>query len=179
MITASDLPWRLSVTAGSAGNSMPSTPAGSLGKYISTTAWDQVTLQNNLFDNVSGDENLALDQEYRCVFVYNAHPTLTLYTPAIHLDSQTAGGADITIGLDPTANSQLGSSSAQAVAIAGEDSAPAGVTFTAAATSRATGLFFPDLAPGYCRAVWLKRAATNSPPLNPDQFVVALTGDTE
>lgn len=177
-IVASDLLWKLSVKTGSAGNSTAGTPAGSLGKYISTTAWDQNTLANNLFDVVTGEENLAAESEYRCVFIHNAHATLTLQTPVVYIDSQVSGGADVTIGVDPAAATAIGSASAQAASVTDENTAPAGVTFSGAAVSRATGLPLSDLAPGYCRAVWVKRTTTNSAALDNDGFTLAVSGDT-
>ncbi len=41
-----------------------------------------------------------------------------------------------------------------------------------------TGLALGDLLPGYCRAVWIRRTATNSAPIDADGFTLAVTGDT-
>lgn len=176
-IVAADLPWKLSVKTGSAGNSTAGTPAGSLGRYISTTVWDQESLANNLFDDVSGAENLAGEDEFRCVFVHNAHATLTLQSAVVYLSDQVAGGADVTIGVDPTAASAIGAASDQAVSVVDENTAPAGVTFSAP-TTRENGLSLGDIDAGECRAVWVKRTTTNSAALNSDGFTIAVSGDT-
>lgn len=177
-IVAGDLLWKLSVTSGSAGNTTVGTPAGSLGKYISTTLWDQGTLDNNLFDDVSGAENLAEESEYRCVFVHNNHATLTLQSAVVYIDSQVSGGAVVTIGVDTTAASAIGSASTQAVTIANEDTAPSGVTFFNTAISRATGLAMGDINPGFCKGVWIKRETANTIAMSADGVTVAVSGDT-
>jgi hypothetical protein len=57
-ISQAELVWRYSTTAGAAGNTTASTAAGSLGKYISTTAWAG-GVANDLFDDITGAENAA------------------------------------------------------------------------------------------------------------------------
>lgn len=94
-IQSSDIKMRLSIKTGSAGNSLAqSDPNASLGKYISTTDIADNTL-NNLFDNVTGDENALGDVEYRCVFFYNAHGSLSLETPKVWIGGKrcTADGS--------------------------------------------------------------------------------------
>jgi hypothetical protein len=77
-ITTSDLLFKLSIKTGSAGNSAAQPdPNASLGKYISTTQLSGTAL-NNLFDDVSGDENAGLDVEYRAIFIHNNHGSLAL-----------------------------------------------------------------------------------------------------
>ena len=58
-ITATDILFKFSVVA-AAGNTTAGTAATSLGDQISTTQITDATL-NNLFDDVSGDENAASD----------------------------------------------------------------------------------------------------------------------
>ena len=59
-IVAGDILFKFSVKTGSAGDSTAGNAGGSLGKYIPTTEITDATL-NNLFDDVSGDENAASD----------------------------------------------------------------------------------------------------------------------
>ena len=69
-IVAGDIKIKLSIKSGSAGNSLAQGDINaSLGKYISTTEPVSAT-GNNLFDNVTGGENLASGVEYRCIFVH-------------------------------------------------------------------------------------------------------------
>lgn len=177
-IVNTDIVYRLSVKTGAAGNTTASTPAGSLGKYISTSALDLVVTLNNLFDDVSGDENAASDVEYRCIFVLNDHATLTLQSPVVAwIAAEVAGGADIAIGLDPAGVVAKGSAGAQAATIATEQDAPAGVAFTSP-TTKGAGLAIGDIAPGYCQAIWVRRTATNSAAVNNDGVTLRVEGDT-
>lgn len=175
-IVASDIKLKLSVKTGSAGNSTAGTPAGSLGKYISTTEISAVAL-NNLFDDVTGDENAASDVEYRCVFVHNAHATLTLLGAVVWLDAEVAGGTAAAISVDTTAASAIGATAAQAKEIADEGTAPTSQTFSSP-TTKATGLAIGDIPAGSCRAVWVRRTAANTAALDNDGFTLAVAGDT-
>lgn len=176
-IAATDILQKLSVKTGTAGNSVAGTPNGSLGKYVSTTQITDATL-NNLFDDVTGDENAALESEYRCYFVHNAHATLTYIQPKVWISSQVAGGADASIAIDSTAASALAASAAQALEVLNEDTAPTGLAFSAP-TTKATGLALGDLGPGQVRAIWVKRTTTNSAALNNDGVTIMVEGDTQ
>lgn len=173
-ISASDLKIRYSVKTGSAGDSTSGTGAGSLGKYISTT---DVPAGAGLFDDVSGAENAASTVDYRCVFALNTHATLTLQSAVAYLSAQVSGGTDCAIAVDNIAASAKGSSSAQAAEIANETAAPSGVGSYSAPTTAGTGLALGDLAPGQCRAIWVRRTATNSS-AQADGCTVAISGDT-
>lgn len=176
-IVDADIKIRLSTTAGSAGNTLAQgNPNLALGKYISTTDFVDAT-KNNLFDTVSGDENVASVVDYRCLFVYNSHPTLTWQGGKVWVPTEVPGGVSVAIGLDPTAASAVGSAGAQALTIANETTAPAGVTFSTP-TTKAAGLTIGDLAPGQCRAFWVRRTANNSAAVNDDGFTFQAQGDT-
>jgi hypothetical protein len=178
-IAASDLLYKLSIKTGTAGNqSAQPDPNQSLGKYISTT--ELATANgglNNLFDDVSGDENAASDVEYRLIFIHNAHATLTLQNAVVWLQSEVAGGANIAISVDTTAASAVGSASAQAKEVADESTAPTSQTFSSP-TTKATGLALGNIGPGQVRGIWIRRTATNSAALNNDGVVLRIEGDT-
>lgn len=175
-IESSEILYKYSVKTGAAGNSQSGTAAGSLGKYISTS---QITTGqlNNLFDDITGDENAASDDEYRCIFVHNSDPALTLQSAKLWISSEVGGGADCSIAVSGTAASAIGASAAQAEEIADEDTVPTGPSFTAP-TTKATGISVGDVAAGYCRGIWIKRLATNSAALNNDGVTVRVEGDT-
>lgn len=175
-IVAGDLLWKFSVKTGAAGNSTASNGASSLGKYISTSAWAGGVL-HDLFDVVTGDENAASDVEYRCVFIHNNHATLTWQNAVVWIASQVAGGAAIAIGVDPAAASAIGSAGAQAAEIATEGDAPAGVSFTAP-TTKGAGLSLGNIAPGECRAIWIRRTAANTAAQSADGATLQIEGDT-
>ena len=175
-IVAGDILFKFSVKTGTAGNSTVGTADGSLGKYISTTQITDATL-NNLFDNVSGDENAASDVEYRCIFVHNAHATLTWQSVVCWLSAEVAGGANAAIAIDGVAASAIADTVAQADEVADEGTAPTGEAFSSP-TTKATGLSIGDLAAGNCRAIWIRRSATNSAALDNDGGTIKCEGDT-
>jgi hypothetical protein len=149
-----DISVRLSTKSGSAGDSLPSSPADSLGKYLSTTPLSDGGL-HNLFDAVSGVEAAAGDVEYRCLFVLNEAAD-SMLSVKVWIESQVAGGADIALGLDPAGASDRGDSSAQAATIADESAAPSGVTFSLP-TGEGSALSVGDVAADECFAIWVRR----------------------
>ena len=176
-ITATDILFKFSVVA-AAGNTTAGSAATSLGDQISTTQITDATL-NNLFDDVSGDENAASDVEYRCIFVHNAHATLTWQSVVVWLSAEVAAGANAAIAIDDLAASAIGAAVAQADEIANENTAPgAGVGAFSSPTTKATGLSLGNIAAGYCRAVWVKRSAANTAALDNDGVTVRCEGDT-
>lgn len=177
-IVANDILFKLSIKTGEAGNSAAQPDVNeSLGKYISTTEITDATL-NNLFDDVSGDENVAEEDEYRCIFVHNAHATLTWQGVKVWLSAEVEGGADITIAIDNEEDSPIGQAALQADDVADEDTAPDAVGAFSGPTTKATGLELGDIAPGYCRAIWVKRTTTNSAALDEDGVTIRCEGDT-
>jgi hypothetical protein len=177
-ITSANFKWKLSIKTGAAGNSASSTPAGSLGKYISTTEITDASL-HNIFDVVSGDENAASDIEYRCIFLHNDHATLTLEGAVVWLSAEVSGGAAIAIAIDDLPDSAIGASDAQADEIADESTAPgAGVGSFSSPVTKGTGLALGDIAPGYCRAIWIRRSAANTVAVNNDGATIKCEGDT-
>lgn len=175
-ILPSELEWRLSVASGPGGSAAQPDPNLSLGGFASSTQLASATL-HNLFDRITGEENVASDAEYRCLLLHNADTALTLTAPRVWVSGQTTGGASGAIGVDPTAASPLASASAQALSVAGEDTAPAGVVFSAP-TTKASGLSLGNLGPGQVKAIWVRRTAANTPALAGDGVTVNVEGDT-
>lgn len=177
-ITSTDILFKLSEPGASSGNYSPQAdPNASLGRYMSDTEITDATL-NNLFDNISGDENAAEDVEYRCFFIHNSHSSLTLLTPKVWIYSEVAGGADATIGLDPSGVTDAGYALDQAVYVATESDAPSGVAFSYP-TVKASGLSPADIGPDQCLAIWVKRTATNSSAKDNDGVTIRIEGDTQ
>lgn len=178
-ITSTDLLYKFSVKTGAAGNSTAGTAAGSLGKYISTTQITDATL-NNLFDDVTGDENAASAVvDYRCIFIHNAHASLAWQSPVVWISAETANGVDCAIATDNTAASAIGSASAQAAEIATETTTPTGVSAFSGPTSKATGLSLgASIAAGSCKAIWIRRTSANRAALDNDSVTVRCEGDT-
>ena len=163
-ITSADIDWFLS------GGAANSDPDASLGGAQSSTAWAG-GVANDLFDDISGNENADSDVEYRCVYVENGHATLTAQSSVLYISAETAGGADIAIGLDPAGVDGT------ATTIADEDTAPVGVTFTAP-TTEGTGLSIGDLTPGQSQAIWIRRTAANTSAVASDGATLTFKCDT-
>lgn len=174
-IVGSDILTKYSVVA-AAGNTTASGASTSLGDQISTTAWAGGSV-NDLFDNISGAENAASTVDYRCIFVHNNNGANTYENVVAYLSAEVAGGASIAIGVDPTAASAIASASAQAVTIANETTAPAGVTFSSPTTIGA-GISLGNIPSGQCRAIWFRRTAANTSALSADGVTLAISGDT-
>ena len=175
-ITASDILFKLSVTSGSAGNSTSGTVAGSLGKYISTTQITDNSL-DNLIASFSGTENANSTVKYKCFFIHNAHATLTAQSVVAYLSAEASGGASAAIGVDTTAASAIGSASSQALTIADENTAPAGVSFSSPTTA-GTGISVGNIAAGSCRAVWVRATAANTSAKDSDGVTISVQLDT-
>lgn len=175
-ITSSDVVFYYSIKTGAAGDSGAGTAGGSLGKYVSQTA--AAAGANGLFDDISGAENAASTVDYRCVFIRNNHATLTATSVTVYLSAEVGGGASIAIALDNVATSAKGSSSAQADQIANETTAPTAVGSFSSPTTDGTGLSVGSLAPGQVKAIWVRRTAANSSPLNSDGVTLGYSLDT-
>lgn len=175
-ITATDIQFRGSVTA-AAGNTTVKGAAGtSLGDQITSDQLVDATL-NNLFDDVTGDQNAASQVDYQCMFVYNAHASLTWQTVVAWLSAEVAGGTSIAIGADTTAASAVGSASAQAVTIASKTTAPAGVSFSAP-TTKGTGIALGNIPNGQVKGIWVRRTAANTAAVDSDGATIRCEGDT-
>jgi hypothetical protein len=131
-------------------------------------------VQNNIWDNVSGPESSAGDVEYRCIYVYNNHATLTLQNAKAWLAQLTASGDDeIDIGLGTTA---VGTGDEQLVG--SEQTAPTGVTFSRPTTSGA-GLVIGDIAPGQHKAIWIRRTVNaGASAYTTNNYIVQVDGES-
>jgi hypothetical protein len=176
-ITSGEILLKYSVTTGSAGNSTAGTANGSLGKYISTTAWAGGAA-NDLFDDISGAENAASTVDYRCIFVHNSNASNSLQNAVVYLSAEVAGGASIAVAADSTAASALGSASAQALTVASETTAPAGPLTFSSPTTVGTGVSLGTIPSGQVKAFWVRRTAANSAALSADGVTIAVSGDT-
>lgn len=183
-IASTDLLYKYSVVSGSAGNTVAAGAAGSyLGKYISTTQIVDATL-DNLFPDITGDENAASNVDYQCIFIHNNHATLTLQNAVVWLAAIVAGGANNALSVDPTAASAVGSASVQALTIANKNTAPVSTGVSPAAlvftspTTKSAGLAMGNIGPGQVRGIWVQRSATNSAAQNNDGCTIRVEGDT-
>lgn len=177
-VTSSDIQRRLTTKSGAAGDTLTSTPGGSLGKYVSTTLLVNASL-HNLFDLVTGEENLLMEDEFRCLALLNNHGSSSMQNTRAFLVSQGAGGVNFEIGADTNSSTPKGQSAAQFVEIADEDTAPAGVAFSAP-TTYATGVTLGGgtIAAGSVAGLWIRRIAQNSASLAGDTVKLRVQWDS-
>lgn len=113
-------------------------------------AKSSVALSGNLFADITYAQAVAGRTVYRCVYVGNAHATITADDVRAWLSVNTPGTAtNIDIGVGAAAVNGT------ETAIASETVAPDGVTFGPAATGDAA-VMLGDMAPGQFRALWLR-----------------------
>jgi hypothetical protein len=188
-IVSTDILYMLAAPGASAGNTVAGTVGDSWGNYISSTQMSSTPL-DNLFTDITGAENAASQVDYACIFILNntSSGNSMLNTVAwLPLSLYVAGGANITVAGDTFAATAKGTGAQQAVKITSSTAAPAGVsgfvsptnTQPTAANSYVNGIQLGTIAPGFCRAVWIKRSATNSPPVNNDGFTIQTSFDTQ
>jgi hypothetical protein len=178
-ITSADLEFRFSNPQASAGNQLAQAdPAASLGGYLATTVWAGGVL-HDLFAAVSGQANLDLTVDYRCLFIVNKHPSLTWTAAKVWFVTQQSGGCSLALGVDPTSAKALDTAApaVQAVKTVDPYTAPAGVTFSTP-TSSGSGLSLGNIPPGCARAFWLRRTAFNTPALAGDNTTIRVEGNT-
>ena len=165
-IVAGDIDYHLS---GGAGNTDPS---ASLGGVISTTQITDASL-HNVFDVVSSAEASAGDTEYRCIYVKNAHGSLTLQNAKVWIETQTPSG-DTSVEIALAGEGVNGT----AETIANESTAPSGESFSAPA-SEGAGLTIGDIPAGQSQAIWIKRiVSATASAYSSDSVVIRVKGDT-
>jgi hypothetical protein len=166
-ITSGEIEYRLS---GGAANSDVNASLGGAKSSVAVTD----NTDNNLFDDVTGAEHTAGDVEYRCIYVHNADGALTLTSAVVWIQSDTSGAdSDLSIAVGTAAVNGTEQT------VANESTAPSGVSWSDAATSRATGLALGNLPPGEHKAVWIRRTiSAGSTPQAGDTGSVQAGGDT-
>ncbi|MCQ9378810.1 hypothetical protein [Methyloversatilis sp. XJ19-49] len=164
-IISTDIKYRLS---GGASNTDPN---ASIGGIKSST--EIGTGLHNLFDVVGSAETTAGDTEYRCFYAHNGHGSLTLENAVVFIQSNTpSGDTSVEIGVGAAAVNGT------ETAVADESTAPAGVTFFAAANLGAA-LSLGNLPAGQHRAVWVKRiVGAGAAAYTDDQATIRIQGDT-
>lgn len=160
-IVASDIVYRLS---GGAANADPLLSIGGAKSSVAASA--------TIFDDVSSAEAVAGDVEYRLVYVHNAHATLSYQAAAIWIQTQTpSASTDVAIGL-----AAAGLNGTE-TAVANENTAPAGVTFSAPSTFGA-GLVLGTIPPGQHYGVWERRTVNAGAASASDSFTLRVQGDS-
>lgn len=152
------------------GGASNSDPAASIGGAKSSTAWTGGTL-HDLFPVITGDDNANEVVDYRGIYLQNNHGSLTWESVMAWISAQTAGGADIAIGL---ADEGL---SATMETLANANTAPSGVSFSAP-TTKGAGLSIGNMASAAYIGIWIRRTATDSAAIDNDGATLSFEGDT-
>jgi hypothetical protein len=158
-IVQADIEYRLS---GGAANADPDLSLGGA-KSSSLAPLDQ-------FDDVNSTESAAGDTEYRCLYVHNDHPTLTLQNAVIWIVSNTSGNR-IAIGLGTSAINGVEQT------VANENTAPSAVSFSQPA-SKGAGLALGSIPPGEHKAFWVRRLIAAATGASNDTYQFRVEGDT-
>lgn len=131
---------------------------GSLPTTNQSNAFTVTNIKNNLFDDVLKIDALNGAIDYRCVYLYNSHPTEAFLQVGVYgygsSGNPAAAGDLFYVGADP-AGAGNGSSSGVAATIANENAAPAGVSFSSPIIT--SPLILGAIQPGEARALWLRR----------------------
>ena len=149
----------------------------SLGGVISSTEVTSAQL-HNLFDKVTGDESSAGDIEYRAIAVKNTNATLTWENVKAYISANTAGGDDISIGIETPSSNAI-------QVIGNESTAPTAIDFSAPA-DRANGIACTgegdavgEIAAGNWVGIWVKRnVPAETSAVDNNSATIAVSGDT-
>ena len=157
-IASGDISFRLS---GGASNAVALSSLGGVKSSTSALA--------TIFDDTSGAESLAGDVEYRCIYI---HVAVACASAKVWISANTpSANTDVAIGLGTSALN----GTEQTVEF--EDTAPAGVTFSAAANLGAA-IDLGAMTAGSSRALWIRRTVNvNTPALMGDGFTLRVEAE--
>jgi hypothetical protein len=161
-ILSTDIVFRLS---GGASNTLPAASLGGAKSSVPAAA--------TIFDSVTGAESNGGDVEYRCMYVHNAHGSLTLDNAVAWVQSDTTSASTI-IAVGVGSSAMNGTEQT----VANEDTAPTSITFLPA-VNKAGGTALGSIPPGQSRALWLRRTVTAGATVSAsDPFTIRVEGDT-
>jgi len=167
-------------TGASSHDAAQTDPDASLGNYRASSNITSGS-DNNLFDDVSGDEASSGDTEYRAVGFLNNHGSLTLSNIKVWISADTGNGED-DISFDVEVPS-VSETTGAIQTIADESTAPTGLGGWSDATSKATGKAAPgsggDLAAGDWFGIWWRRViSASASAATAESCTVRVEGDT-
>lgn len=178
-ILPTEVRWYLSSPSASSGYTQIGQPGNSLGKWMSTTQIEQNIPVDDLFLDISGAQNLALQVDYQCLFVANFTTSGdNMRNPWVWMPSMfyTPDGANMFLAVDPIGPQLYNGSTQQAQVINSNTTMPVVTAwYGVSPTYNPGGLLIPDIPPGYACAVWIQRNATNCPALTPQSLSLQVT----
>jgi hypothetical protein len=161
-IASTDIQYRLS---GGASNAVPAVSLGGAKSSVAAAA--------TIFDSVSGAESAAGDVEYRCVYVHNAHGSLSLDNAVAWVQSDTPGALTV-IAVGVGSSAMNGTEQV----VADENSPPSSITFLSA-VNKAGGTALGSIPAGQSRALWLRRTVSAGATVTAsDPFTIRVEGET-
>lgn len=166
-IVQADLKYNYS---GGATNANPDLSIGG----VRSTAIVTDNVDNNLFDDVTGALHTAGTTDYRHIYLFNDNDALTLTSAVAWIPSNVSGAEEnIAIGVGTAA---VGGTDG---AVANDATAPSGVVFGSACTSRALGTALGDITSNSWKGIWIRRTvAAGSTPQAAATSQVEFGGDT-
>lgn len=160
-IQSTDILQRLS------GGASNASPIAALGGIKSTT-----TAPTALFGDVSGAEAAAGSVRYRCVYIHNAHATLTLQGAIAWVPTDT---------VEPSSLIQVGVGTSTVngteQTISSDTTAPTGVVFVPA-NIKSGAVALGDIPPGQHRALWISRTMSAGAPVASSTYSIRVEGAT-
>jgi len=132
------------------GGALNTDQRASLGGVVSFYAPRQ-HYQGELFADITEAQRVAGTVHYRCLYLKNLHPTLSMPNLTIWLD-----GLPVNAGTTMAIGDDAAGINGTATTVANETTAPGSVTFSAP-TSYASGINLGTLAPGDYVAFWVRR----------------------
>jgi hypothetical protein len=168
-IVAGDIVFRIS------GGASETDPDNALGGAMSTVGGGIITdaAIDNLFDPVSGVEANDGDTEYRCIYVENAHGSLTLQNAKVWISTITPS-TDSVIAI-ALAGEGL---SVAAEVIGDEDTAPSGESFTETITE-GTALSLGNIPASGYYGIWVRRTISAvASAYDTDGMILTVKGET-
>lgn len=166
-IVTAELKWMY--TGGASNSDADASLGGAVSSVEITTASD-----NNLFDDVSGDEASPGDTEYRCLALKNTNASITLQNSKLWFTSNTTSA-------DDTLNMALAATGLNAVpeSLANESTAPTGGESFSAPASKAAGLSVGNVPASQYYPIFLQRiVSAAASAVNGNSAILKWEGDT-
>lgn len=150
-----------------------SVAVGSLPVITAYGTFTATNIKNNLYDDVAKLDALNGAVDYRCLYLYNNHPSDSFLQVSVYgygaSGNPAAAGDLFWVGADP-AGVGNGSSTGLATSVATELLVPAGVTFSSPQIG--SPLVLGAIGPLEARAIWLRRNVPASLfAVTPDDYV--------
>jgi hypothetical protein len=158
-IVSSDIQTRLS------GGSANGVPPNSIGGAVSSNI-----VPPNLFYDVPAADSVTGRVQYRCIYVYNTNPTLTLENAVAWLQANGGGTLAIGRGVATVDNVET--------AVGNENTAPAGVTFSTAPNEGAA-ISLGSIPSGRGKSVWIRRTIGPGAAATAITATVRVKGETQ